>query len=213
MNTAAAKYHTADDARRQALVKVQIARKDLGLDDDTYRAILKRLTGYHSAGLCSAAELGVVLDEFKAKGWKPAVSRKAGKPKPADHPAAKKARALWISLHQLGVVRNAGEPALEAFAARQLGVEKMQWADQGKTYKLIEALKAMAERAGWSQDLGGVEPARQVWVLKARLANSQAAKLADGGAVLSAVGPGLTLLEIDQVIASRAKAIWAGAEQ
>ncbi|HVY35592.1 MAG TPA: phage protein GemA/Gp16 family protein, partial [Caulobacteraceae bacterium] len=68
------------------------------------------------------------------------------------------------------------EHALEAFAKRQLGVDAMQWADQSMGYRLIEALKAMAERAGWSQDLTGVHPALHVQVLKARLGAAIAAR-------------------------------------
>jgi len=43
-------------------------------------------------------------------------------------------------------------------------------------YAVIEALKAMAERAGWSQDLSGVPAARHVAVLKNRLAQAIAAR-------------------------------------
>lgn len=64
---------------------------------------------------------------------------------------ARKARALWISLYQLGEVHNASDQALEAFAKRQLGCEKLAWARQSDAYKLIEALKSWAERAGWKQ--------------------------------------------------------------
>ena len=52
--------------RRAAVVKVQIARRDLGLDEDTYRAMLTRITGQSSASDCTDAQLGVVLDELKA---------------------------------------------------------------------------------------------------------------------------------------------------
>lgn len=161
--------------RRAAVVKVQIARRDLGLDEDTYRSILERLTGRTSSSACSDAELGRVLDEFKAKGWKPKVIAggkirgRSGtvilddplspfRAQPADHPSARKARALWISLWNLGEVRDSSEAALEAFARRQLKVEQLQWADQGLTYKLIEALKGMATRAGWSQTTYGNHP-------------------------------------------------------
>ncbi len=138
---------------RPALAKVAIARKELGLDEETYRAILERLTGHRSAKDCTDAQLGRVLDELKAKGWtpRPFAGQKSKSVRRADHPAAKKARALWISLHQLGAVRDGSEKALEAFARRQLQVEQLQWADAARVYKLIEALKAMAERAGWDQ--------------------------------------------------------------
>lgn len=179
MNARPAAFDRAHQARRAMLAKVHIAKKELGLDDEVYRAVLQRASGRTSAGDCSAGELAEVLDAFKAKGWKPAVAGRAAAPRgvarqhpgarAADHPVAKKARALWISLWRLGVVRDRTDKALEAFARRQLKVERLQWADQGQGYKLIEALKAMAERAGWSQDLAGVEPERQVEVLKSRL--------------------------------------------
>ncbi|WP_370236567.1 regulatory protein GemA [Brevundimonas sp.] len=174
-------------SRRPSLIKVQIARKELGLADDDYRMILTRLTGHSSAADCSDADLGRVLDEFKAKGWTPKVvaggragarkpeSRKA---RPADHPSAKKARALWLSLWNLGEVRDPSETALEAFARRQLKVERLQWADQALVYKLIEALKAMAERAGWLQGVSGLDPALDpIVVLKARLIEAQNQRL------------------------------------
>jgi phage gp16-like protein len=153
--------------RRAAVVKVQIARKDLRLADEDYRSILERLTGKTSSAACSDAELGRVLDEFKAKGWTPKVvaggRASANKPRnqkarPADHPSAKKARALWLSLWNLGEIRDPSEAALESFARRQLKVERLQWADQALVYKLIEALKAMAIRAGWSQTTFGTHP-------------------------------------------------------
>lgn len=148
---------------RPVLAKVAIARKELRIEEGDYRDLLERLTGKRSARECSDGQLGLVLDEFKAKGWKPrAIVLSTTRTRGADHPAAKKARALWISLHRLGVVRDPSEGALESFARRQLKVERLQWADQGDVYKLIEALKAMAERAGWSQ-AGGLEE------IKARL--------------------------------------------
>ena len=147
--------------RRAMLAKVHLARKELGLAEADYRAVLYRVTQHESAGALSDAQLEAVIAEFKRLGWQqksrsvPSVGSGSRIPgataRPADHPAARKARSLWISLAQLGVVRNSSEAALEAFARRQLGVDRLQWADQGQVYKLTEALKAMAERAGWSQ--------------------------------------------------------------
>lgn len=186
--------------RRAAVTKVQIARRELGLDDDDYRAILQRVTGRTSSTACTDAELGRVLDEFAAKGWKPKVVQ-GGKAAPlrgrsgtiiiddpmaphrrrqprADHPSAKKARALWLSLWNLGEVDDPSETALEAMARRQLQVERLQWADQGLTYRLIEALKAWGERAGWSQDVSGLlEGVDPVKVLKGNLIRAQTRRL------------------------------------
>ncbi len=167
MNSRPATFDKAQTHRRAMLAKIHLARKEMRLDEGDYRDILRRSAGHASAADCSDAELARALDEFKRLGWKGAPIRgrrptlvvvdnpEAPPPRPAsagaDHPTARKARALWISLHQLGVVRDAGEHALEAFARRQLQVEKLQWADQARVYRLIEALKAMAERAKWPQ--------------------------------------------------------------
>lgn len=165
--------------RRAAIAKVQIARKDLALDDATYRAMLERLTGQTSAGACTEAQLGLVLDELKLKGWAPRKSGKGPARRPAQTPLAKKARALWISLHQLGVVRDPSEKALEAFGKRQLGVDRLAWADEGLAYRLVEALKAMASRAGWHQDVPADVQRRvgEVLALKRALFRAQEAKL------------------------------------
>lgn len=138
---------------RRAIAKIKIAQKDLGIEDGDYRDLLERVTGKRSAAQLSEAQCGLVLDEFKRLGWKPKVSGGRGRParKAADHPVARKARALWLSLWNLGVVRDPSEASLEAFARRQLGVDQLQWADQTQGFRLIEALKAMAQRHGWSQ--------------------------------------------------------------
>jgi phage gp16-like protein len=157
-----------------ALAKIHIAKKELNLHDDDYRAILERVTGQNTAKGLSNAQADAVVAEFKRMGFKPKLvvsqaGRRLGKTAAAQHDTARKARALWLSLWQLGIVRKREEAALEAFAKRQLGCERMVWADQQMMFRLIEALKAMAERAGWSQDLAGTPAGMQTLVLKRRL--------------------------------------------
>jgi phage gp16-like protein len=141
-----ARFDAGSQHRRSMIAKIQIARKQLNMVEDDYRQALMDQTGHDSLTKCSDAQLGRVLQFMQSKGFSSSPSGKA-----ASHPMARKARALWISLHQLGAVHNPSEQALEAFAKRQLKCEKMRWANQRDAYKLIEALKAMAERAGWPQ--------------------------------------------------------------
>jgi len=181
--TAAARHQVSPN-RRAMLAKVHLAAKELGLDDDARRDVIERVTGHRSSADCSDAQLDQLVAEFRRLGFKPrpatgapqtgAAFRRPAVPKPATSPIAMKARAMWKSLDNLGAVRNGSEAALEAFAKRQLHVDRLQWADQSQGYRLIEALKAMAEREGWSQDLAGVKPERQVAALKARLVQRQA---------------------------------------
>lgn len=165
--------------RRAMIAKLHLGAKEIGLAEDDRRALMLRVTGKRSAADMTDAELGLVVEELVAKGWKAAAP--GGRVRIADHPAAKKARALWISLAQLGVVRNPAEAALEAFAQRQLGTAKLQWANGAHVYSLIEALKGMAQRAGWNQDVDSttrfIEGVSTTIILKRRLARAQARKL------------------------------------
>lgn len=170
-----AQFDRSSQHRRGMIAKVHIAKQQLGLSEDDYRQIMLRITGRTSAKDCADRELVALLAEFEAKGFR-STSRPKGA-RPADHPSARKARALWISLHQLGAVTNSSEQALEAFARRQLKCDRLQWVNQGLTYKLIEALKAIAERHGWDQSTEGLQPGAVVLVLKRRLVTAIADKL------------------------------------
>lgn len=203
----------AFSGRHAMLAKIHLAAKELALDEDARRDVIERVTGGHrSAGDCSDAQLDAVLAEFKRLGWRPKPAARArtgtapvSRRKAATHPVALKARAMWISLWHLGVVRSSTEASLEAFAKRQLGVDRLQWADQAQGYRLIEALKAMAERAGWSQDLSLIKPDRQVWTLKARLHNAQLRRLEEPPARLQGVSEG----ELDKMIAAAGELVRA----
>lgn len=161
--------------RRSLIAKIHVAKKEMALLEDDYRAMLIRVTGRTSSADCSIAELRSMIEEMKSKGFQAKPRSAGGGAKPADHPFAAKARALWISLYHLGAIDNSSEQALEAFARRQLGCTKMQWANQAQGYKLVEALKAIAKRNGWDQKLlspHGLKPVKAdvaVRVLKVRL--------------------------------------------
>lgn len=149
-----AQFDRTSQHRRAMMAKIHIAIKDLPMAEDDYRQGLLTLTGQTSLTQCDEKHLEKMLDWLKSKGWRPLPKR--GSAPAAQHPSAKKARALWISLYQLGVVHNPAEEALETFAKRQLGWERLHWIRQSESNKLIQALKSMAERAGWRQrDLNG----------------------------------------------------------
>ncbi len=172
---AVAARFSADPHRRSMIAKVHIAKQQLALCDDDYVAVVLRVTGHASSADCTNRQLEELLKEFTRLGFKAVAKPKAQRA--ADHPAALKARALWISLHHLGAIDNPSEKALEAFAKRQLGCARLQWADQSLAYKLIEALKAIGTRHGWDANLDGVAPHAQVVVLKRRLVEALFVKL------------------------------------
>ena len=176
-----AQFDRANQHRRAMIAKIQIARKDLAMDEDDYRQIVFDKTGRTSLKEASEADLARVLDVMKAKGFRPIA--KTGAVAAAQHPMARKARALWISLYHLGVVHNASEQALEAFAARQLKCDKLVWARQSDAFRLIEALKDMARRSGWLQHSPATQKPLDPLGLQISLCNAILAKLKAAGYV------------------------------
>ena len=59
-----------NDYRRVLLAKVHIAKKDLGVDEDVYRMILREEFGVDSAADLANRELEQLVVRFESRGWK-----------------------------------------------------------------------------------------------------------------------------------------------
>lgn len=127
------------------LAKIHIAKKELGLDDDTYRAVLMRVTGQASSAGLSFDQMDEVLAEFKARGWKPSGYRRT-----AVSASARKVYALWTELYQAKIV---ALPKPDGFVRRMTGKDRAEMLTPDEAGPVIEALKDWIKRAG----LGGAQ--------------------------------------------------------
>jgi len=123
--------------------KIQIARRQLGLDDDTYRAILKRTVGVESSKDLSPRQVGRVLVELERLGFKPKASAGRAKPKPA----AERAKLVGKIEAQLAEAGRPWEYA-DSLAARMYKVERLEWCDSKQLAGIITALALDAKRHG-----------------------------------------------------------------
>lgn len=135
------------DPRRQQLARIHMARKQLGLDEDTYRALLLRVGGNESSGAMTTAQRNAVIAEFVRLGFKDQ-DRKArreafpGRPKGVDaKPMLRKVEALladskrpWSYAH--------------ATAKQMFKVNRVEWLPDDQLHKLVAALQADANRRG-----------------------------------------------------------------
>jgi len=129
---------------------INIAKAELGLEEDDYRALLIRVTGESSLRAMSDRQKTAVLDELKRLGFK---VRTRGKALPASFkPYVRMIHALWKNCHRLGVVENGSREALRAFCKRFVahGYEGVAVDPDLLSYDqatpIIEALKKMEAR-------------------------------------------------------------------
>ena len=121
---------------------IHVAKRDLALDDPTYRTILRQSGGAESTTAMGDKQLQAVLDRLKSSGF---VVKKAGV-RYTGATEADKVRALWRFLHVLGLVNNPSEQALMAYVKRISRVDDLRWAWQDYE-RLIETMKKWAMRA------------------------------------------------------------------
>jgi len=144
---------------RQSLIRlIHVAKRDLALDDDTYRALLVAATGKDSSAGLSVPQLERVLAHMKRSGFTVRHKAPADRPRNSRHPLgslsrvidqdaqSKKIRALWLSLHDVGVVRDCSEAALAAYVKRITGIDALQWLDGEQASRVIETLKKWRAR-------------------------------------------------------------------
>lgn len=136
------------DNRLRLIKLIHVARRELGMDDDTYRLMLAGMRGL--GGAASSADLSVpnlyrVLEQLKRLGFKVRPNKKQKRPL-ADDAQSKKIRSLWLTLHTLGEVRDPSEEALGKFVLGMTKVEALQWLTDAQASRVIENLKQWQRR-------------------------------------------------------------------
>lgn len=129
---------------------INIARQQLGMDEDAYRALLVRVTGESSLRRMSERQRIAVVEELKRKGFKVKAGGKTLPP--STKPYIRLIHALWKSCHRAGVIDNGSREALRAFCRGILFPGNATAAvdpdllSYEQASPIIDALKAMERR-------------------------------------------------------------------
>ncbi len=134
--------------KRPLLAKIHIAKKELVLADEDYRAILMRLFGKDSAAKLKHSQLNDLIEHFKVLGWKPKVKKDKNHRPASLKPAVRKVYALWNLLYKSGKVEPPKPDSFIANFTRRQGKEvaTAEWCNNHQLYSIIEALKAWCKR-------------------------------------------------------------------
>lgn len=133
--------------RNAELAQIHIARKDLALDEDTYRAVLWTVSRVRSSKDLDWTGRKKLLEHFRAKGWKPQPPKAARAAKPVPHGQDALVKSLWNELHAAGKVRDPSDAALGSWLKRNRWPERPEWLNARQVTRAIEALKKWLARA------------------------------------------------------------------
>lgn len=141
---------------------VHIGKQQLNIDDESYRAMLKRLTNKTSSTKCTVVELHKVLHELQSKGAKVTWFAKSAKKPTAYSPATgetkvkseitHKIRAVWITMGKHGFLKDPSEQALNAYVRKVINKNRKTLVlnvgalESNEAAKMLEILKKWHKR-------------------------------------------------------------------
>ena len=145
--------------RQKLIAQIHIGKAQLKMDDDTYRAFLMNAVNKDSCAAMSIAELYMVIDNLKKRGFK-ARAGKLSNDKRKMPPSSgyvrsniiKKIRAKWLEMHAAGIILDSSENALNKYVAKiaknkdGYSIPFVSWLDNEQATRVLERLKKWQQR-------------------------------------------------------------------
>jgi hypothetical protein len=120
---------------RADLARIHIAKKELGLDDASYRGVLWGRYHKESAAYLTPREVADLIELFRQKGWRPISFGQLGL-----------IHGLWRKLGAAGSLEHAEEGALASFVEHATGKSDLRRLTVREAGRVIETLKKWLER-------------------------------------------------------------------
>lgn len=123
---------------------INMGKNQIKMDEESYRAMIKRISGHESLRSCSFEHLNMIIDELVKKGFK--LQAKSEKKPSAPSPILSKLRSLWHELHECGAVKDNSDQALSSFCKTHTKLDSWRWMSDTQALKIIEILKQWKKR-------------------------------------------------------------------
>lgn len=130
----------AQAKRKQLMAQIHIAKNQLGMEEENYRATLQRITGKDSCSEMKTSELVDVVQEMKRLGFKPKSTERSQKKHGKKPSVTQSKEALISKIEAMIADLNLSWDYVHSMANRMFAIERVQWLDVGKLYKLTQAL-------------------------------------------------------------------------
>lgn len=135
--------------RAQLIKLIHVARREAGIDDETYRAKLAAATGKTSCRDLDITGLNKVIESFRESGFK--AKSQPAKPRTTEHQRTEiigKIRAVWHEMHRHGFLRCGSDAALNQYVQRMTstpnggaGIARLDWVNGALAMTVVETLK------------------------------------------------------------------------
>ncbi|WP_316154743.1 regulatory protein GemA [Cupriavidus sp. BIC8F] len=125
---------------RAILAKIHVAKKQLAMEDDVYRAMLQSVSGVQSAKDLTVAQAEKVLAHLRKCGFAPA-AKFGRRPKPP-----RDRQALVSKIEALLAEGKRPWSYADAMARRMFQVDKIDWCTPDQLWRIAAALQIDANR-------------------------------------------------------------------
>ena len=126
-------------SRRALTAQVHIAKKDLAMDDDMYRSMLRERYGVESSGALGILKLVDLVSNFEKLGWVPKRS-----PSPRND-IKRLCKRIWAQCYSLDrPVPDYGD----AIAKQMFNIEKVTWCNADQLRAITTALTKQQHKEG-----------------------------------------------------------------
>lgn len=131
---------------------IHVAKRQLGIDEDTYRDMLVNITGQNSLKNMHISDRIKIINHLKKIGFKIKPKAKPKTAKVTDQRA--KIKAIWGSMEKEGLIKNGSKFALNQWVKRMSGVATVEWlSDIKQAQNVLESLKKYQQRLKNSESI------------------------------------------------------------
>lgn len=130
--------------RIQLIKIIHVAKRELRMDEDTYRQLLNTYAGIESTREMDTKQLNQIFDAMKKIGFK--VRTKKKEKLTATDDQSRKIRALWLEMADEGFIHDCSERAISVYVHRITGVSRLDWLNSRAASCVIETLKKWQTR-------------------------------------------------------------------
>ncbi len=132
--------------RKRDLAEIHVLKKSLGLQEDEYRDLMATVcSGVRSSGDLDYSGRARFLAHLRLCARERGLSQPAAAKRPVKSPLTPQQRlmwSLWMQLADAGLIKQRTMAALESWAFRQTGVNKLTWLNTAQEDAVIAALRA-----------------------------------------------------------------------